>query len=110
MPVVLQSERVPAGRRREQDSPEERRILNSLLSNCTPDDLTPYPTYKIPFDLLAEGLEMQKKLPERNPVHNRSPKRKGKVSWPYPLLSICLGHLYLRRIIFLLCTKFPARS
>lgn len=46
-----------------QDFSEKRRLLNCVLSNCTIDDLTLYPTYKKPFDLIVEGLKTIKKLP-----------------------------------------------
>lgn len=36
--------------------PEKARLLHYLLSNCTLVDGTPYPTYRKPFDLIAEGL------------------------------------------------------
>lgn len=38
---------------------EQRRLLNSLLSNCTYYRGTLCPTYKKPFDILAKGAEFQ---------------------------------------------------
>ncbi len=49
-----------------QDPPEKRKLLDSLLSNCTIDGITLYPTYKKPFDLIAEGLKMQIMLRTRS--------------------------------------------
>jgi len=48
----------------EQNSVERRKLLGLLLSNCTIDGLTLCPTYKKPFNLIAEGRELQSKLPE----------------------------------------------
>ena len=42
---------------------EKRKLLNFLLSNCTLNDLTLYPTYRKPFDLLAKGLTRSNWLP-----------------------------------------------
>ena len=39
-----------------QNKEQKRPFLKSLLSNCTLAHGTPYPTYKKPFDVLAEGL------------------------------------------------------
>lgn len=44
-------------------APEKRQLLNSVLSNCTLDGLTVTPTYKKPFNYIAEGLDLQLKLP-----------------------------------------------
>ncbi|MBK7142274.1 MAG: recombinase zinc beta ribbon domain-containing protein [bacterium] len=41
----------------------KRQLLNSVLSNCTLDGLTVTPTYKKPFGYIAEGLDLQLKLP-----------------------------------------------
>ena len=38
---------------------EKRRLLDTVLWNCTLDDVTLYPTYRKPFDLIAEGVRMQ---------------------------------------------------
>src|SRR5207247_6952850 len=38
-----------------QDQPEQRRLLETVLSNCTFDRGTLCPTYAKPFDLLVEG-------------------------------------------------------
>jgi len=46
----------------QRDVSERRELLNCVLSNCVIDDLTLYPTYKKPFDLIAEGLKTQLKL------------------------------------------------
>ncbi|MFC1475912.1 zinc ribbon domain-containing protein [Candidatus Zixiibacteriota bacterium] len=47
----------------EREVTEKRRLLNSVLSNCTYDGLTLYPTYKKPFDLIAEGVQNHIKHP-----------------------------------------------
>ncbi len=49
-----------------QCGPEKRRLLNCLLSNCTIDGLTLYPTYRKPFDLIAEGVKMSKEYPRQD--------------------------------------------
>jgi site-specific DNA recombinase len=41
----------------EQDFGERRRLLDSLLSNCTFDRGSLYPTYIKPFDILVKGAE-----------------------------------------------------
>ena len=41
----------------EEDFAERRRLLDSVLSNCTFDRGTLCPTYVKPFDLLAQGRE-----------------------------------------------------
>ncbi|HVP06804.1 MAG TPA: hypothetical protein VMS71_03105 [Candidatus Acidoferrum sp.] len=46
-----------------QNGQEKRKLLNSVLSNCTFDGITLYPTYKNPFDLIAEGVILRSKLP-----------------------------------------------
>lgn len=46
-----------------QETIEKRQLLKSLLSNCTSDGTTLYPTYKKPFNMIAEGVQMQFKLP-----------------------------------------------
>jgi site-specific DNA recombinase len=38
---------------------QKRRLLSSVLSNCTLSGATLTPTYKKPFDLLAKGIESQ---------------------------------------------------
>ncbi len=43
-----------------QEAPEKRKLLNFLLSNCQVIDGTLYPTYRKPFDLLAEGNKTEK--------------------------------------------------
>jgi len=45
-----------------QEQVEKRKLLRLLLSNCTFDGVTLYPTYKTPFDLIAEGVKNNKKL------------------------------------------------
>jgi hypothetical protein len=40
-----------------QDSAEQRRVLESMLSNCTFDRGSVSPTYKKPFDLFARATE-----------------------------------------------------
>ena len=40
-----------------QDSAEQRRVLESVLSNCTFDRGSLSPTYKKPFDLFVRGNE-----------------------------------------------------
>jgi len=42
-----------------QSRQEQRRLLNTLLSNCTYDRGTLCPTYNKPFDILAKGAEIQ---------------------------------------------------
>ncbi len=41
---------------------EKRQLLRSLLSNCLSDGVSLYPTYKKPFNFIAEGRETQIKL------------------------------------------------
>jgi site-specific DNA recombinase len=41
----------------QQDFAERRRLLDSVLSNCTFDRGSLCPTYAKPFDLLAQGRE-----------------------------------------------------
>ena len=38
---------------------EKREILRFLLLNCTLNDVTPTPTYRKPFNWLAEMAEME---------------------------------------------------
>ena len=45
-------------------STEKRLLLDGVFSNCIFDGLTVYPTYRKPFDLIAEGISLQFKLPE----------------------------------------------
>ena len=45
------------------DGSEKRQLLKTVLSNCLFDGVTLYPTYKKPFDLIAEGVQNQVKLP-----------------------------------------------
>jgi hypothetical protein len=40
-----------------QDPAEQRRLLETVLSNCTFDRGSLYPTYSSPFDLLVRGNE-----------------------------------------------------
>ncbi len=47
----------------EQQGASKRRLLRLVLSNCLYDGATLYPIYKTPFNMIAEGLENQKKLP-----------------------------------------------
>ena len=42
---------------------DKRDLLRLVLSNCQYDGTTIYPTYKSPFNLVAEGLENKFKLP-----------------------------------------------
>ncbi len=37
--------------------PEKRELLKTLLSNCRLDGVTPVPTYRNPFDKIAEGVK-----------------------------------------------------
>ncbi len=37
---------------------KQRELLQSILSNCSYDNGTLYPTYKKPFDILAKGLQL----------------------------------------------------
>ena len=50
-----------------------RKLLRTILSNCTFDGVTLYPTYKTPFDMIAEGVQSQFKRPQResNPCLRR---------------------------------------
>ena len=49
-----------------QDFEEKRKLLKCLLSNCTLDGLTIYPTYNKPFDLIANGLRSRTKYPRQD--------------------------------------------
>lgn len=49
-----------------QEPQEKRKLLDCVLSNCSMDGLTLYPTYKKPFDLLAKGLQTQNKYPRQD--------------------------------------------
>ncbi len=42
-----------------QSPAEQRRLLDTILSNCTFDRGTLCPTYSKPFDLLAQGNELE---------------------------------------------------
>ena len=44
---------------------EKRKLLNCVLSNCTLNGLTLYPTYKKPFDLIAEGVKTSREYPRQ---------------------------------------------
>jgi site-specific DNA recombinase len=46
----------------EQSPDEQARLLKTVLSNCTIRDLTLYPTYRKPFDIIAEGGDSDIKL------------------------------------------------
>jgi len=47
-----------------QQTPAKRaKLLHYILSNCTLNDATPYPTYRKPFDLIAKGLTRSTWLP-----------------------------------------------
>ncbi len=46
-----------------QDDSQKRKLLQSVLSNCTLKGTTLYPTYRKPFNYIAEGLKTQFKLP-----------------------------------------------
>ena len=46
-----------------QNAREKRKLLDTLLSNCNLEGASLYPTYKKPFDLIAEGVKTQEKLP-----------------------------------------------
>jgi site-specific DNA recombinase len=46
-----------------QTAEEKRQLLKHVLSNCTLDSVTLNPTYKKPFNLIAEGVNLQSKLP-----------------------------------------------
>ena len=45
---------------------EKARLLKILLSNCSLKGGTPYPTYRKPFDLLANGVKTQNWLGDRD--------------------------------------------
>ena len=49
-----------------QKGDEKRKLMKMILSNCTIDGLTLCPTYKKPFDYIAEGLKLQFKLPRQD--------------------------------------------
>ena len=49
----------------QQESHEKRRLLNTLLSNCTFYRGTLCPTYKTPFDILAKGSSFESKRGRR---------------------------------------------
>lgn len=46
-----------------QNGTEKRKLLDTVLSNCTLDGLILCPTYRKPFDLIAEGVKTQVMLP-----------------------------------------------
>jgi hypothetical protein len=48
-----------------QNAHEQARLLKTLLSNCTFDRGTLCPTYRKPFDLLAQGSETHRRLAPR---------------------------------------------
>jgi site-specific DNA recombinase len=54
---VLELAKTAHSRYLEQDFAERRRLLETVLSNCTFDRGTLCPTYAKPFDLLAQGVE-----------------------------------------------------
>lgn len=47
----------------ERSDSEKRQLLASVLSNCTSDGVNLYPTYKEPFNYIAEGVQNKFKLP-----------------------------------------------
>ena len=49
---------------------EKRQLLRSVLSNCSFDGLTLYPTYNKPFNHIAEGRQNQIKLPRLDEIRN----------------------------------------
>ncbi len=46
-----------------QNATEKRQLLKTVLSNCTLDGVTLNPTYKKPFNYIAEGVILHGKLP-----------------------------------------------
>ena len=50
----------------QQTAHEQRKLLNTILSNCTFYRGTLYPTYRKPFDILAKGLQIQSKRGRRD--------------------------------------------
>lgn len=48
------------------ETTEKRKLLNCVLSNCTLDGVTLYPTYKKPFDMIAEGVKTKRKYPRQD--------------------------------------------
>ncbi|MCK4372919.1 MAG: recombinase family protein, partial [candidate division Zixibacteria bacterium] len=47
----------------ERETDEKRQLLQSLLSNCSSDGVSLCPTYKTPFNLIAEGRQNQLSSP-----------------------------------------------
>ena len=53
-------------------SPQNKRdIVHSLLSNCTLSDTTLCPTYRKPYQLLRDALQMKETGPLPDPISNR---------------------------------------
>ena len=50
----------------EQELSEKRKLLNCVLSNSTLNGPTLCPTYKKPFDMIAEGVKTQKWHPRQD--------------------------------------------
>ena len=57
---ILELAKKPVALYEKQPFAEQRRLLDTVLSNCTFDRGTLCPTYTKPFDLLAEGNETGK--------------------------------------------------
>jgi site-specific DNA recombinase len=54
---ILELAKTAHSRYLEQDFGERRRLLDTVLSNCTFDRGTLCPTYAKPFDVLSQGVE-----------------------------------------------------
>lgn len=61
---ILELSKMAYSRYFERKTDEKRQLLQSLLSNCSSDGVTLCPTYKTPFNLVAEGRQNQLKLPQ----------------------------------------------
>jgi site-specific DNA recombinase len=61
-----------------QNSAEQRKLLETLLSNCAYERGTLTPTYRRPFDLLAKGTEMKDWLGRRDSNPNNLLQRRPK--------------------------------
>jgi hypothetical protein len=57
---------VKSGTQTAANSAEQRKLLETLLSNCVYERGTLTPTYRRPFDLLAKGTEMKEWLGGRD--------------------------------------------
>lgn len=70
---ILELSRMAYSQYLEREMKEKRKLLQLLLSNCSSNGVSLSPTYKTPFNLIAEGRQKQFKLPVCNPLHNPSP-------------------------------------